>query len=175
MLEQISSDPAQVLSKYLAAPSQLEAVLSSVAPGKLKLEAHPDGWTIAELAHHITDGDALWKACIFAGLGEATPVFSLEWYWSLPQDKWSQCWHYADRDISDSVAMFRANRSITATTLSRIPSWWERQVAILSRDRAVERHTILDVVESQANHAIQHIEEIKQALARSPTDDKRAA
>jgi hypothetical protein len=34
---------------------------------------------------------------------------------------------------------------------------------------------LLDVVESQADHAMQHIEEIREALARPTGDEVRAA
>jgi len=175
MLKGISPDPAEVLSKFQAGPSELEALLSDVPPSRLEQEAHPGGWTIAEVVHHVTDGDDLWKACILAGLGEAVPVFSLEWYWSLPQDKWSQWWHYASRAIADSLGMFRANRSITAAMLARTPSWWAREVTIRSRNGELETQTVLDVVESQANHAMQHFEEIRRSLAPAPSDEVRAA
>ena len=171
MSDAISPDPAEVLSKFQAAPSELEALLSDVPPGRLEIEAHPGGWTIAEVVHHIADGDDLWKACILAALGDAVPVFSLEWYWSLPQDKWSQRWHYAGRAIADSLAMFRANRSITATLLAKTPRWWAREVTIKSRNGELETATLLDVVESQADHAMQHIEEIRKALAVPPRDE----
>jgi hypothetical protein len=170
-----SPDPAEVLSKFQSAPSELEALLSDVPLSRLKLEAHAGGWTIAGVVHHIADGDDLWKACILAGLGDAVPVFSLEWYWSLPQDKWSQWWHYARRPIADSLAMFRANRNITATMLAGTPHWWAREVAIKSRGGELETETLLGVVESQANHAMQHVEEIRRALAPPPSGEVRAA
>jgi len=166
-----SPDPAEILSKFQSAPLELEALLSDVPLSRLELKAHTGGWTIAEVVHHITDGDDLWKACIIAGLGDAVPVFSLEWYWSLPQDKWSQWWHYAWRPIADSLAMFRANRSITAAMLSGTPHWWAREVAIRSRSGELEMETLLDVVESQANHAMQHLEEIRRALPPPRSDD----
>jgi uncharacterized damage-inducible protein DinB len=175
MSKGLSPDPVAVLSKFQAAPSELEALLSDVPSSRLELEAHSGGWTIAEVVHHITDGDDLWKACILAGLGDAVPVFSLEWYWSLPQDKWSQWWHYPSRAIADSLAMFRANRSITATMLARTPRWWAREVTIKSRNGGLETETLLDVVESQANHAMQHVEEIRKSLTRPPSDAVRAA
>ena len=160
-----SPDPAEVLSKFQAAPSELEALLAHVPAGQLEAEAHAGGWTIAEVVHHISDGDDLWKACILAALGKAVPVFTLEWYWSLPQDGWSECWHYARRAIPHSLALFRANRSITATVLAETPRWWERQVIVKSRDGRSETAALIEVVASQANHAMQHIEEIKKALA----------
>ena len=175
MSQQDPTNREDVLSKYRAAPGELAAALTNVTPDQLEAEAHPGGWTIRELVHHITDGDDLWKACILAGLGEATPEFTLQWYWSLPQDKWSQWWLYGDRAVGDSLDMFRANRSIVAATLSRTTNWPARTVKIRSRDGTLKTETLLEVVRSQADHAMQHIEEIKQALAESREDDGRAA
>ncbi len=170
MSEAFLTDPAGVLTRFKAAPSELEALLGDLPAGRLQTEAHPGGWSLAQVVHHIADGDDLWKACILAGLGEATPVFGLEWYWSLPQDQWSQSWHYASRSIADSLALLRANRSITATILARTAHWWDRQVTIRSRSGELKTTTLLDVVEGQAEHAMQHIEEIRRALAPQPGD-----
>ena len=164
-------DPSEVLSKFQSAPSELETLLSDVHPGRLDLEAHPGGWTLAEVVHHVADGDDLWKACILAGLGDAVPVFSLEWYWSLPQDTWSIRWHYASRAVADSLALFRANRSITSAVLARTPGWWAREVALKSRNGELEMVTLLELVESQADHAMQHVDEIRNALADPSGDD----
>jgi hypothetical protein len=169
-----SPDPAEVLARFKGAPSELEALLGDLPASQLQTEAHSGGWTLAQVIHHIADGDDLWKACILAGLGEAVPVFSLEWYWSLPQNQWSQAWLYASRPIADSLAVFRANRSITATILAMTARWWERQVAIRSRGGALETTTLLDVVGDQADHALQHIEELRQALA-PPLGDQPAS
>jgi hypothetical protein len=163
-------DPAEVLARFEAAPFELEALLGDLPASRLQTEAHPGGWTLAQVIHHIADGDDLWKACILAGLGEAAPVFSLEWYWSLPQDQWSRAWLYASRPVADSLAVFRANRSITAAILAGTAHWWELQVTIRSRGGALETTTLLDVVVDQADHARQHIEEIRQALASPPAD-----
>ncbi len=164
------SEPAEVLARFVRAPSELEALLADLPAGQLQTEAHPGGWTLAQVIHHIADGDDLWKACILAGLGEASPVYSLEWYWSLPQDQWSQSWRYASRPIADSLALFRANRSITATILAGTARWWERQVSIRSNSGALETTTLLEVVGDQADHALQHVEEIRLALAPPPGD-----
>lgn len=168
-----SPDPDEVLVRYKAAPFKLEALVGDLPASQLQSEAHPGGWTIAQVIHHIADGDDLWKACILAGLGEAVPVFGLEWYWSFPQDQWSQSWHYASRPIADSLAMFRANRGITSAILARTARWWERQVTIRSRSGELETASLLDVVGGQADHAMQHVEEIRQALT-APLRDQAA-
>ena len=165
-----SPDPAQVLARFEAAPAELEALLSDLPASRLQTQAHPGGWTLAQVIHHIADGDDLWKAFILAGLGETAPVFGLEWYWCVPQDRWSQSWRYAARPIDDSLALFRANRSITTTLLATTARWWERQVAIRSTSGALETTTPLDVVGGQADHALQHIDEIRQALTLPPAD-----
>jgi len=170
MSEASSPDPDEVFARYKAAPFELEALVGDLPAGQLQSEAHSGGWTIAQVIHHIADGDDLWKACILAGLGVAVPVFGLEWYWSLPQDQWSQSWHYASRPVADSLALFRANRSITGTILARTARWWERQVTIRSRGGELETATLLNVVGGQADHAMQHLEEIRQALAAPPRD-----
>jgi uncharacterized damage-inducible protein DinB len=168
-------DPARILSRYRAAPSLLAAALEHVRPRQLQVDVYTKGWTVADVVHHIADGDALWKQCILAGLGEAVPVFSIDWYWSLPQDSWSRRWLYRDRSIADSLALFRANRSITSAALAGTPDWWARPVRIRWEDGGVEDQTILEVVLSQADHALQHVGEISNALTRAAGLDEADA
>jgi len=43
MSKRISLDPAEILSKFRVAPSELEAVLSDAPASRLEVEAHPGG------------------------------------------------------------------------------------------------------------------------------------
>ena len=154
-------DPRILLARYADGPSQLEAAIAGLTATELNVAKSPDTWTMRQIVHHVVDSDDLWKTCIEAALRNSQDVFSLQWYWNIPQDTWVEIWDYASRPVEPSLARFRANRRHIVLLLERIPGAWERSMLVKWPHRAEEPVTIGDVVETQANHAMGHINEIR--------------
>ena len=161
MTEQ-TRDPDAILARYADGPAQLEAAIAGLAETDLDLAQSGDTWTIRQLVHHVVDGDDIWKVCIKGALGNSGGVFTLQWYWDIPQDTWVERWDYAGRAIEPSLALFRANRRHVVQLVGRIPDGWERHMRIRWPHRAdEERITVGDVIEMQANHVAYHVDDIR--------------
>jgi hypothetical protein len=161
MAEQ-SRDPDAILARYADGPAQLGATIAGLAETDLDLAQSADTWTIRQLVHHVADGDDIWKVCIKAALGNSGAVFSLQWYWDIPQDTWVERWDYAGRAIEPSLALFRANRRHVVQLMERIPDGWGRYMRIQWPHQAEEeRITVGDVIEMQANHVACHVDDIR--------------
>lgn len=155
-------DPDAILARYTDGPAQLEAAIAGLAEAELDLAQSADTWTIRRLIHHVVDGDDIWKVCIKAALGNSQGVFSLQWYWDIPQDTWVERWDYAGRAIEPSLALFRANRCHVVQLVGQIPDGWRRHMLIQWPHRPeVEPITVGDVIEMQAGHTLHHIEDIR--------------
>jgi hypothetical protein len=155
-------DPDAILARYADGPAQLEAAVTDLAEAELDLAQSADTWTIRQLVHHVVDGDDIWKVCIKAALGNSQGVFSLQWYWDIPQDTWVERWDYAGRAIEPSLALFRANRCHVVQLVGRIPDGWGRHMLIQwPRRPEAEPITVGDVIEMQAGHTLHHIEDIR--------------
>jgi uncharacterized damage-inducible protein DinB len=129
---------------------------------QLDLTLSADSWSIRQLVHHIADGDYLWKEFLLRAAGDPEREFSLEWYWGLTQDEWVKRWSYAERDVSHSLALFKANRLHTLDLLEQVPWLWEKGLLIPTRDGGRERVTVAEVVEMQIRHVEGHVEDIRQ-------------
>ncbi len=81
-----------VLCRYAEGPARLEAALAGLTEAQLDLTLAAGGWSIRQIAHHVVDGDDLWKTPIKAALGCPSEPFSLLWYWDHPQDEWAERW-----------------------------------------------------------------------------------
>jgi hypothetical protein len=154
-------DPATILKRYADGPDRLEAAIAGLAEEQLDVALSADTWTIRQIIHHLADGDDIWKTCIKAALGNSTGVFSLQWYWDIPQDRWVEIWDYAGRPIELSLARFRANRRHVVELLEHVPGAWERHMRIKWPHKPEEPITVKDVVEMQTNHVVGHIEDIR--------------
>src|SRR4030065_502461 len=116
----------QILDRYTSGPEQLKSALLGLDDAQLDLTLSPESWSIRQLIHHMADGDYLWKEFLLRAAGDPERVFSLEWYWCLPQDEWVKRWSYAEREVSHSLALFDANRQHTLDLLEQTPCLWEK-------------------------------------------------
>jgi hypothetical protein len=159
-------DRSTVLSDYLAAPDRLTQVVAGLDAAMLDLSLTADTWTIRQLVHHIVDGDDLWSVAVKAALGNPDGVFTLQWYWDVPQTTWAEKWRYAARDVQPSLELFKANRLHIAQLLEAAPEAWDRAVTISARGHDDERVSVAEIIEMQARHAVEHITEIETILSR---------
>ena len=151
------------LAEYAAAPDRLAAALDGLDGEALDLScpgSEAGDWSIRQIAHHVVDGDDLWKMPIKIALGEPPGVFTLDWYWSRPQDEWAACWGYSGRDLAPSLALFRASRRHIIQLLEHTSAPWDRALNVRWPDGGVERVTLADIVRMQAGHASGHIADI---------------
>ena len=153
-------DPAATLACYADGPAQLAAALAGLRQAGLDLGPAGGGWTIRQIAHHIADGDDLWGGCVKMALGSETG-FSLQWYWARSQDEWAEVWHYAERDLEPSLAVFRANRAHIVQLVGQVPDAWGRHMRLQMRDGSESCITVGEIIAGQAEHALGHIADIR--------------
>jgi len=154
-------DPATLLARYGDGPARLEAAIAGLTEAELDLARSADTWTIRQIVHHVVDGDDLWQTCTKAALAADEGVFSLQWYWDIPQDRWVEIWDYAGRPVESSLERFRANRRHIVDLLQRIPDAWERSIRIQWPRGQEEQVTVWDVIDMQAGHTMGHIDDIR--------------
>ena len=155
----------EILTQYADGPVQLENILKGLTESELNLSLTPETWSIRQITHHIVDGDDIWKTCIKAALGNCDGLFTLQWYWDKPQTEWAGNWHYANRSIESSLALFRANRAHIMELLRVTPEAWEKSVRIVWPNQQEEdRITVEDVLDMHAGHAMGHIDDIHNIL-----------
>jgi len=151
---------ASIVARYGEGPAQLEQALTGLQDADLDAPPPQGGWTIRQIVHHLVDGDDLWKLGIKAALGNEQGVFTLEWYWVLPQDTWADRWAYAGRPIDVSLALFAATRAHVTQLLAHVPDAWNRSIAVREPDGGTTRLTVGAIVEMQAHHLEHHVRRI---------------
>ena len=161
-MSQRSETREQILRRYMAGPELVQTAIEGLEEDQLNLTLSPDSWSIRQLIHHIADGDYLWKEFLLQAAGDQDSVFSLEWYWCLPQDEWVKRWSYVERDVGHSIELLHANRLHTLDILKQIPGLWEKCLLIPNRQGEQERVSVGEVVEMQSQHVLGHVEDIRQ-------------
>jgi uncharacterized damage-inducible protein DinB len=145
-----------VMTRFREGPALLERSLADLEEARLDAAPTRGGWSIREIVHHVVDGDDLWKAGIMAALGNENGEFTLEWYWSLPQETWVERWAYSRRSLETSLELFRANRKHIAELVDRVPEAWDREIGVRKPDGSVEKISVGFIVGMQADHVEHH-------------------
>jgi hypothetical protein len=151
----------EILAQYIDGPDRLEAALAGLTEEDLDTAPDEENWSIRQIVHHIVDGDDLWKTCIKAALGHSPGMFTLQWYWDLPQDAWAEGWRYASRHPDLSLARFRANRRHILELVQGLGDAGERSIRVRWPNGQEEVVNVRWVVELQTRHALDHIEDIR--------------
>lgn len=159
MVEQTCS-PDELLARFAYCPEQLRTALTGLADADLDRSLSPGAWTIRQLVHHIVDGDDLWKACIKAALGNCDGVFSLAWYWDVPQERWAEQWSYAQRPVEPSLAFFEASRTHVVDMLQHTEDGLDRHVLVRWPGEREQEVPVWWVVEMQTRHVSGHLGDI---------------
>lgn len=158
-------DRSLVLPDYRAAPQRLTEVVAGLDDVRLNQSLRPGIWTIRQIVHHIVDGDDVWSIGVKAALGNPEGVFTLQWYWDVPQTTWVERWHYADRDVQPSLELFKANRQHIVQLLEAVPEAWDRTITIRWAGHEDKPASVAEMISSQTRHALGHIQEIEAILS----------
>jgi hypothetical protein len=158
---QQSRNRDHVLDLYLKGPTLLEEAVQGLTDAELDRSLGSDTWSIRQYAHHVVDGDDIWRTAIRAALGQVQRVFDLQWYWDIAQNTWAERWAYAGRDLEPSLALLHAGRRYVAGLLGSIPGAWERSLTIRWPNGQDQEVTVGEILEVQSDHVLTHITDIR--------------
>jgi hypothetical protein len=154
------ANPEEMMAKMEKTPEEL-AVLIRDKNDKV-LSKRPDGknWAPNEIICHLRDTDELFLGRFQAIITMDEPKFS-----PAAADRWAEDRQYLRNDVQEALAALRRRRGEVLEFLRRLkPEQWERAGIHATRGR----ETLRDWVTLMANHDLNHLEQMKRALAGQP-------
>ena len=105
------SEPAQnvrreCIAQYREAPALLRRAVSGLSEEQLASRYRPDGWTLAQIVHHLADSDANAYPRLKYALTESVPPSVMV----APQELWAELPDARSLDVEASLAMFEGIR-----------------------------------------------------------------
>ena len=156
---------ARIIDCYANCALLLQRAVQELKEDELDLAENDESWTIREYIHHMVDGDDIWKVFIKRALGNSQGAFLLDWYWQMSQMDWGREWHYAQREIEPSVALFSASRAHVAQLLHSTNGALDKHLVMGLPDGNEQLVSIREIVEMQTSHIEGHIADIHRILA----------
>ena len=107
----VYTDPPQkirteCISSFRAAPGLLRDAVNGLGPERLSSRYRPEGWTLAQVVHHVAESDANAYPRLKYALTEHTPPSVMV----APQEIWAELPDARSVDIGASLAMFEGIR-----------------------------------------------------------------
>jgi uncharacterized damage-inducible protein DinB len=107
----VFSEPAQsvrreCIAQFREAPALLRRAVSGLSDERLASRYRPDGWTLAQVVHHLAESDANAYPRLKYALTESIPPAVMV----APQELWAELPDACTVRIDGSLAMFEAIR-----------------------------------------------------------------
>ena len=148
-------DPLKVQA---ATTKNLERLIKSVTPAKLRKRPAPEKWSAAEILAHLADAEIVvsWRLRSILG-APGTPIQAYD------QDAWLAAGQYGKRDARKSLEQFRVLRDANLALYRNLtPQQWKHHGVHAERgEESIER-----IASMMAGHDINHVEQITGILAR---------
>ena len=126
------------------------------------LSKRPDGknWAAKEIICHMRDTDEL-----FMNRFQAIVTMDEPKLFPVEADRWAEERQYLRNDVQEALSAFRKRRGDALKFLRGLkPEQWERAAIHSTRGR----ETLRNYVELMAKHDLNHLEQLKRALAGQP-------
>ena len=152
---QAGSDPLVLQAQ---APDVLDALMEGLSVEQLDYRPAPGKWSIREIVAHLADDELVGAyriRLILSAPGTAIQAFD--------QDVWATAGLYATRELSESLALFRALRLANLKLLQSLnDEEWE--MSGVHAERGVE--SVRDIAMYFAGHDINHFQQIESIRGR---------
>ena len=147
--------PMEILA---ATPRQIGRLIKGISRKKLSKRPAPDKWSVTEILAHLADSELVYgfriRMILEAG---GAPMQNTD------QDAWSRFSDYGGQDPALSLEAIRITRERTVRLLKSLPpASWDLYGVHSVRGK----ETIARVVEIMAGHDVNHVRQIKTALAK---------
>jgi len=144
-------DGQDAMKVQRATAAKLKKLTQGLSPKQLKWKPEPGKWSIAEIVAHLADVEivASWRMrSILGANGTAVQAFD--------QDAWASVFQYGERDVKQSLEVFRVLRENNLIMLKALPrERWDNYGMHAERGQETIAHLARMFAGHDTNHVLQ--------------------
>jgi len=152
-----------------ATAPKLKKLIGDLTPKQLKWKPEPTKWSIAEIVAHLADAEIVagWRMrSVLGANGTAIQPFD--------QDTWASVFQYGNRDVKQSLEVFRVLRENNLAMLRALPrELWENYGMHAERGKETIAHLARMFAGHDTNHILQVEAVANQLKSRASKKKKR--
>jgi hypothetical protein len=138
-------------------PAKLRAALKGLNEKQLATPYRPDGWTVTQVVHHISDSHMNALTRLKLGLTEEVPTIK-----PYDEAKWAELEDGRSTLVSESLAMIDGLHAKWAFLLERMkPEQFARKINHPEWKTPMSLDTLLALYEWHSRHHVAHITELR--------------
>ena len=150
----------ELVALYKGGAERLEALLASLPKNGLDESLGSGEWTIRQILHHIIDTEEAFGLCLKIAIGAPGSNFNCGWY--PGNDEWEANMEYSNRDVEDTLGMFKAYRCYISALLNHFQDRWDNKVTLSSfLGQQDQDLTVGEITGSLVGHLAEHMETIQ--------------
>ena len=149
----------ELVVHYKEGAERLEALLASLPQNGLDESLGPEEWTIRQILHHILETEEAFGLCLKVALGSPGSTFDCGWY--PGHEEWEANMEHSNRDVEDTLALFKALRYHITALLSHFHDRWDYKVILSSfLGQQDQELSVGAITGSLVGHLAEHMETI---------------
>jgi len=160
-------DGQDAIKVQRATAAKLKKLTHGLTPKQLKSRPEPAKWSIAEIVAHLADVEIVagWRMrSILGSSGTTIQPFD--------QDVWASVFQYSQRDVKQSVEVFRVLRENNLAMLKALPpESWDSYGMHLERGKETIAHLARMFAGHDTNHVLQVERIVTQLKSARPTKE----
>jgi uncharacterized damage-inducible protein DinB len=143
-----------LIESYAAGGDRLAEAIKGLGKAELDAFPVPGTWSIRQIVLHVVDSDLVGSERMKRVIAEENPPLV-----AFDESAWAKNLFYQELDAAAACELFRANRSITAGILRRLPDEaFERSGNHSERGKV----TLAEIVNTFTDHLDHHMKFIQQ-------------
>jgi hypothetical protein len=141
-------------------PTLVEAAVENMDAFQLDTPYRPEGWTVAQLVHHLADSHINALTRFKLALTEDNPVIK-----PYDQDGWAQLEDVKYTPVNVSITLLHALHTRWANLMDRMPDEaWDRQFTHPAQGRTFNLKTVAANYAWHGKHHLAHIVNLKERM-----------
>ena len=152
----------QVLTLLAETAPRIAALLTGVAPARLRTAPNDDEWSANDVLAHLRACADVWGSCIHAIIAEDRPTLR-----AVNPRSWIKQTDYRSLAFQPSFRSFAAQRAELLAVLEPLPpEGWSRAATVTGAGKVLER-TVLSYARWLARHERPHVKQIERIVGQT--------
>lgn len=156
------------LADFTSAADRFLAIIEPLNEGDLDLRDEPDGWSIRQIVHHVSDDGDVWAFQMKRAL--ATPGVAVHLEGFPGNEIWANALRFDERAIGPDLMLIHSHNRAMAALAGSFPAAWGQGVVF--SDESGEQSgsaSVADMLTFLTEHLREHIATVERILEKRTT------
>jgi hypothetical protein len=168
----LSSTQQKQLSDFTTAVDRFLTLIEPLGEADLDLREEPDGWSIRQIVHHVSDDGDVWAFQMKRALATPGVAMRLE---GLPgNEAWANALHFDERAIGPALMLIKAHNSVMAELAASIPDAWEQGITFQPENGEAGSICVADMLSFLTAHQLEHTATVERILEKKAQEQKNS-